>query len=304
VEITPTLGIGWLQGTLRGSIDECRDRLTSVLGRWEERDGGTKWYRRSASLGDLGAMLAWEPRGSANRPNEILVIVPQSSLDVLGWDAGVELYGLLVDVLGLRVSRLDLYYDDAERVVDPRAVLDAINDGRAVTHARYTRAVSDSNDGWTTYVGRRSSEQMLRCYRKWAESGDDTAGVRWELELRGPRAVAVSEAVLTSEAPARAFWGVLRGFIDFRERVGVQNGDRAPLVDWWARLIGSADRVVLATARRVESLHRRMQWLIRQAAPALASVMVAHGEVWIAQLLDDGVRRMRPRDWAMAGMET
>ena len=105
-----------------------------------------------------------------------------------------------------------------------------------------------------------------------------------------------------ADRPAAAILGLVRGLVDFRERVGVANGDRAPLVDWWAAFIGAVDRVRLAIPARVDSIAKRAAWLVGQVAPALAQVHVAYGSGWLRDLIAQGEDRLTPRQWLAVGV--
>lgn len=299
VDITEgRLSIGWLQGTVRQDPQWLIATLGHFFGPSEERAVGMPWYAKSASLGEWGVRVGWEPRGTMNAPDEAVFVIPQRALDALGWDGVAHLTRVLAG-FGARYSRVDVAYDDFGRVVDPLAVYQAFVGGQVVAHTRMARLVQDAAGGATAYIGARTSEAFVRVYRKWAETGDDAEGVRWEGEFKGDRAGRALALVLAADAPAVAFFGIVRGIADFRDRVGVANGSRSPLLPWWAALIGAAERVSLAVPLVVSSLAERVLWLHRQAAPTLALAYRRLGVGVLRALLDDGARRIDPRvpDW-------
>lgn len=303
-EITPdpAVSLGWLQGTVRIDAPYLLGVLGQFFGAIEERGYGLQWYRRSATVGAevYGVRVGWEPRSEASERDECLFVIPQGALDVLGWEVGGRLARHLF-AMGARFSRVDVAYDDYRRVVDPVTVYEAFEAGRCVTHTRFGRLVGDTKGGATAYIGSRQSAAMVRVYRKWVEAADPSQGVRWEAELKGERSGEALRFVLDASSPGVAFMSLVRGVVDFRERVGVANGDRAPLVEWWASLIDGAGRAVYRAAVKVMTVARQAAWLRRQVAPGLAWVVATLGDEWFAGLLHEGRERAarKPVAWSI-----
>ena len=274
----------------------------------EDRPGGTRWYSESATIG-LHALAAWVPR---NRPDavETYFEVRQSALDELGGAASLSLAAQLQD-LGARFSRVDGYYDDRVRRAEPSAVAEAFRRGDTLTHVRRMKVFDTFTtapdgdvipDGSTVYIGSAKSEAMLRVYDKAAESGRPDAGVRWELQLRHEQAARfVAGAVATGDHLGAHVLACVRGLVDFRDRFGRERGDRAPLLDWWAAIVGDAERVGLNGPAKVDSLAKRGAWLDRQAAPSLALLHFALGPDWLYALLRGGEERLTEADWRLLG---
>jgi hypothetical protein len=302
VETPPSVGWGWLKGTLRGRSDDVLAILSEYFGTAEERPGGLRWYRHSADVGDLGVRVAWAPRTRSNRADEVMFDVPQRALDTLGWQGAVKLAGDLL-AAGARFSRVDAYLDDRARVADPELVLGAFRAGHTLSHTRTWDSAANSEGGFTAYLGSRASDLLLRVYRRWVVTRDDRDGVRWELEAKGERSHALALLLVAADVPGAAVMGAIRGLVDFRERRD-SHPERAPLLDWWERLVGLAERTRLAAARRVDTLAARLRWLREQVAPSLALAWVAQGDDVLRELVASGERRLRPRQWAMAGVVT
>ena len=124
----PTVGLGWLKGTIRGSHEEALRVLESFFGPVAHRPTGTRWYRSSATLLNTRVMVAWDGVGSA--AGTVMVDVPQSALDHLGWHHGLMLASAL-DTAGFRPSRMDVFVDDRQRLADPSDVYAAMTAGEA-----------------------------------------------------------------------------------------------------------------------------------------------------------------------------
>jgi hypothetical protein len=300
------VGLGWLQGTVKGADPErVKGLLVGAIGsEVEARPGGTRWYSESATVGP-DVLVAWPPR---NRPDaaEVYFEVRQSALDELGGAASLKLADDLL-AAGARFSRADAYYDDRLRHAEPGMVAEAFRRGDVLTHIRRGREIrplfSNGSDtgtvraGATTYLGSPKSAAMVRVYDKEAESGRSGAGVRWELQLRAEQAERfVAGAVEAGDGLGRYVLSRIRGLIDFRDLTGQERGDRAPLLDWWAAIMGGVERVRLAPPAKVDLLERRVAWLWRQVAPTLALVYRAYGAGWLKDLLRSGEQRWSEKD--------
>jgi hypothetical protein len=305
------VGLGWLQGTTKTADNlHVLSLLSAATGAEQEpRPGGTRWYAESAMVG-RHTLVAWSPR---NRPDvaETYVEVRQSALDELG---GAAALALAVQLLasGVRFSRADGYYDDRVRHAEPGTVADAFRRGDVLTHIRhlveicgFVTAGPDGvavPSGATTYVGSAKSETRLRVYDKAAESGRPDAGIRWEVQLRGGHAARfVAGAVAAGEDLGAYVLACIRGLADFRDRSGQERGDRAPLLAWWAAIVGDAERVLLSGPAKVDSLEKRGAWLSRQAAPTLALCYFAYGSGWLDALLRSGEERLTEAEWRLLG---
>lgn len=287
----PRLGLGWIQGTTRTA-----DRawvLLALASMWpgavvKVRDRGVQWYDRSATVGARGVLVAWEPKSSSSSPAEVFIQIPQGALDALGWEGQVRLASVLAD-LGLRASRVDVYWDDLARIADPEAeVLASMVRRDTLSRVKKWKRIGDSDGGATAYIGSRQAECMIRVYRKWIESGDDRDGVRWELEAKGERAVLVLALMVGSRAPADTFWTLLRAFVDFRDRSGHVRGDEAPMLAWWSALVQSAGRARLVMPVHSHPLAATFAWLRRAVAPSLALGFALGGSAFVDELIRTG----------------
>jgi len=297
VEMT-TVGLGWLRGTLRTDPEAVMALLRPHLGESSPRSGGTRWFRQSAHLADRRAMVAWDGIGQA--AGRVMVDVSQTALDALGWDGA---RALLADLLGagFRTSRIDLYLDDRARRASARLLRAAIVDRQYVSHAEPGGYHEDDRTGAATaYLGSRESERFLRGYDK-DPNGEDPR-TRYELEVKGETAKWVSEAVASADAASAVsvVCAHLLAFVDFRERVEGDRGDRAPRLAWWAALVDGFTKARGVVAVKVDSLARRAGWLRRQVSPTLAAIWAhpGYGNGWLNDLLGDGLDRAGGLTWA------
>lgn len=291
----PDVGIGWVRGTVRVGPEIVLAALRPFFGQAETRPYGVRWYAAAATLVDRRVTVAWDGYGGA--AGTTLVDVTQTALDHLGWELSLDLLATLRE-LGLKPSRIDVYVDDRASLADPLQVHDALVAGQVVTHAQGYELRTNSAGGATTYVGSRWSDRYLRAYRTRPMHGYD--GTRWELETKGLAAADVLLALTTADQPSAALVAQLVTFVDFRDRVGVQHGDRAPRLAWWLALVGSLERVKGTVRQRIDTLARRALWVRWQVAPSLARLVAApgYGQVWLAETLHEGRRREEAASWA------
>ena len=89
-----------------------------------------------------------------------------------------------------RLSRVDLAADDFQGHYPLAWVISQYDNGAFESRGQNPKAkhINDygSGEGSTFYVGRRTSEKMLRCYEKGKELGDpDSPWVRYEVQFKG-----------------------------------------------------------------------------------------------------------------------
>ena len=66
--------------------------------------------------------------------------------------------------------------------------------------------------------------------------------------------------------------GILRGYLDFKERGKSDRRERWPTAAWWTAFLGTEESLRLQVAPRDVSLEKSLQWLLRQVSPAFARV--------------------------------
>lgn len=334
--LPPTAGNTWVERT-HGELDDVNEhegaasalaapdggvmldylRATLPVERWaellawvgpmvERGVGWLAWYRASGHVLD-GGLVAWD---SVTGDGRVLVDLPGRACAAMG--------ERLVPFLGWcsahgHVTRLDLALDDRRGLVTYERLVAAVEAGALVSRARRCNwtvgRVTDDGAlaGWTLYVGSRNSEGLVRIYDKRAErqerAGAVVAGswVRVELECKGSLAEAMAPAVL--EHGLAVVIGEINRRLRFCEPTGDSNRRRWPVAAWWREFIGSLDkgaRLVSGEAMPV-TVDGLIEYLWRQAAPAMAAVTLARGGdvSWLDELVAEGERRLKPRHMAM-----
>jgi len=151
-------------------------------------------------------------------------------------------------------SRIDLAIDAKGFNLKPSDASEYIKSGEVKTRAKQFPAWYDpSGDGYTQYIGKKSSEVYMRIYDKAAELGLGDDHTRVELVVRGERAQMAAKKVV-SDIDFRA---LARGFCDF------------PTWDNWNEIMHV--EACKLPADRTSS--QTLQWLLSAAAPSLARCM-------------------------------
>lgn len=302
------VGVGWARGTAHGDPVYAIVGLSLILDA-EVRRGtqGLRFYRSVTWVGAGGSCVAWEPSSASNKADEYMVEVVQGDWDRLGWEKGRQLLGLLLG-WGVRLSRVDVYCDDYSRVRDPADLVGLIEAGQwcgAMRSWSVTRSVGPSGEGYTLYLGARSSVAMVRIYRKWVESGDTRDGVRWELEAKKELAASVghelmSECVEGLRDVARILWAEAGRLCDWRDVAEGERRERASTSAWFVGLRDGAERAGPLPSRLPTTVPARLGWLQRAVAPTLALGYLAAGRSFLPDLVADGLPRLSPVDVGLA----
>jgi phage replication initiation protein len=200
---------------------------------------------------------------------------------------------------GAKCSRIDIALDDESGAIAFQTVHDQVRTRTAVMRSSYSQLMESTTKKGTfqtLYVGRRSSETVMRCYDKGMQKGEGSSWLRFEFEYKGKRADALAR-LLVDEGWDKAV-GVARSFIEFKDEthITVNRTDQRP-ADWWVQLISASKHVLCVSREAHESLVKSWSWLRRQVAPMLG-VMMEHevGDLsWFLDLVDDGRARFNER---------
>src|SRR4029453_1584469 len=97
------------------------------------------------------------------------------------------------------------------------------------------------NDGYTVYIGARSSDRFVRIYNKAVEQKlkDGSVWTRCEVEFKKHQSQLAASYILQG-CDLRS---LIFSAIDFRDRQADKNTSRCPQLDWWAAWVGAVERV-------------------------------------------------------------
>ncbi len=303
---SPAWGLHWLAVSVWGAGPEPVAELVAeaVLGRrlglgaWQAL-GGARFYGRRYEL-VKGVTLLCDPQAPGASEHTHLVL-PGEACEVVGAQGLLGLLARLRELAArVRVVRLDVAVDHAP--FTPAQAYAAVRAGEVVcwakrgTDGRVTHSWHEANgpgEGRTLYVGRRSSQRLLRIY-------DGHGFTRVELECKGEAAEALAWLLVERRgdeaALGRGVIGAIRAYCDFGVRPDRRHGVRGlRLLSWWAAFVGCAERLgrLVVDRRQRLSVDRTLGWLDRQVLPSLAMVVECYREQgW--RLLAGWVESARP----------
>lgn len=199
------VGIGFLKAAIAGD------------GEWEDAGHGTKFYDHMIRWGEWAIMwgrtqgIHFEGSGKAIRQLE--------EREGFDW---LRFFGELGSI-ACHYTRVDWAWDFTNAIISLPEVIASVKGKRVVTRAKHRqvddswRAGAEDKNGVTVYIGRGSSERMVRIYDKARQLRQDGSWVRVELQCRGRWAnesieqfmagiIAGRKAEAGVEAPDWAFW--------------------------------------------------------------------------------------------------
>jgi len=283
--------------------------LLSRVGELAERPLGWQGhYDKSAHVLD-GGLVAWCSNKERAERQGVVIDLPGRACAALG-DNLVPFMAWCTEAG--HVTRLDVAIDDHAELVTFERLHDAIESGALVSKARQARwiigknAESAERQGWTLYIGTRKSAAMVRIYDKAAEraaAGAEVGGpwVRVELEAHRKYADALTRAVLDG-GPEVALSQIAERIRFCEPSATDTNRRRWPLASWWQQFIGDVEpggSLVCGEPRKT-TVDAMLATVRQQAGPALAAIMLAHGDdtSWLVDLISNGEARLKPKHMA------
>lgn len=267
----------WISATIAQQNVGYIEQALMLGAELDAKDDAAKHGYDRSSRYESGAVLMWS---STREDMGIHVVLSGSCLKWLhlhGQDSQQALIG--VNRLGGRVSRLDLAIDVKNGGIDFASVckpnrLPYKGKGRTPK----LTPVGDEEDGWTVYVGSRSSDKFLRIYDKALEQGDhDNDWVRIELECKGIVAHYLGKTLSKTDVPTAYATAseLMRGMVNFKGET------------WSAAL--SQRRVEISIPKQTE--RDTLRWLTDITAPALARLISERPSEDILGLFVTALRR-------------
>lgn len=207
------------------------------------------------------------------------------------------------------LTRIDLAIDDMGARYYTLPSLDAkLSNKFYVSKFRKWRHLvehENGNDitGYTIYMGSGSSSIMLRIYDKQLEQNKKLkkAGeplltspwVRWELELKNERAIEVCNLFAQGKGINEITVGVLSNYLRIVTPDCTRNS-RSSTDPVWESFIGDVLNLSLYCPPKPKTIEDTKNWLDKQVAPSLASVVMSDGgsSDFIHHLLKTGSTRL------------
>jgi DNA relaxase NicK len=295
-------GIHWMTGTVLPDAETGVSDPESVL------DHLAGFLRESVVVSDRagnGYTEAWEvgPLRVLAHPER-----PEMGVSVVMSGEACEELGLrrvaaIRDGLGLRVSRLDLAFDNCP--FEPEDLREFWRAGWVRTRAKVpedaredrqwrTSDWRESAQGDTFNMGARTSSQCARCYDR------RESGTRFELELKGKASALAAEQLcgLVANEAVEAFALValswVRRFVDFVDPRSDSNAARQTILPFWELFVEGAEKASVTLEGVVTRTVEDMQhWFVRQVAPVWAVLSEALGADKLQSIAQQGRERYR-----------
>lgn len=193
------------------------------------------------------------------------------SLSKVGWEG---IFSFIRDN-GLKITRLDVAYDDHIGILNIREIASDTQAGMYISKSDYWETVLSSK-GTTVQIGSPQSKVLIRIYDKAAERGKtDEHWIRVELQLRDDRAVQFTKIPLPI---GQAFAGVLINYLRYVEPGEDTNKWRWPMTEYWFNLVQDAEKISIYQTPGMEYNEERCKnYVINQAGNAIDACIQMYG---------------------------
>lgn len=194
------------------------------------------------------------------------------SLSAVGWE---QLF-LFIRENGLKITRLDVAYDDHTGILPMGEIISDTQCGMFVSKSDYWETVLSSK-GATVQIGSPQSKVLIRIYDKAAERNCEpgTHWIRCEIQMRDDRASEFTKIPLTI---GEAFSGVLLNYLRYVEPSEDVNKWRWPMRSYWSDLIEDAQRISIYQTPGMEYNELRLQnYVVNQAGNAIDAAIRMYG---------------------------
>lgn len=186
---------------------------------------------------------------------------------------------------GLKITRLDVAYDDHSGVLDIGEVSRDTQCGMYVSKSDYWECIVSSK-GTSIQIGSPQSKVLVRIYDKAAERGKQ--GEHWnrvEIQMRDDRAIQFSMIPLPI---GEAFAGVLLNYLRYVEPDTDSNKWRWPMKDYWYNLVEDAERISIYTVPGMEYNEERCKrYVVNQAGNAIDACIQMYGLYEFERMIQD-----------------
>ena len=193
------------------------------------------------------------------------------SLSKVGWEG---IFSFIRDS-GLKITRLDVAYDDHIGILNIREIANDTQAGMYISKSDYWETVLSSK-GTTVQIGSPQSKVLIRIYDKAAERGKpEDHWIRVEMQLRDDRAVQFTKIPLPI---GQAFSGVLLNYLRYVEAGGDSNKWRWPMREYWFNLVQDAEKISIYQTPGMEYNEERCKhYVINQAGNAIDACIQMYG---------------------------
>ena len=178
----------------------------------------------------------------------------------------------------LRVTRLDIAFDDHTGILDINQIVSDTEDLKCVVTPFRSWCTTCSNKGKSVDIGSKTSSVLIRIYDKAAERGFKDSDMHWvrvEMQLRDSRAFEFLKIPLTI---GESFLNVLCNYLCYVTPGKDTNKSRWELRDYWANLLENAYAISIYSKPGMEyNLSNVDNFVFRNAANAIDCAIQCYG---------------------------
>lgn len=303
------LGLHWLRCSFHiNKLSLVEGYISQVFGTFDKDSFGL-WSFTDRFSWPCGVTINYDSdpeRSKYVHKNKAVLECTGKALDGLG---ALDLQTLIefLSEIGARCLRLDIFFDDYKRIVEPTSLQGPIkcNDYSGFDDAGFTNWYHGGKKKYDIAMfGARggTSSKYLRVYDKNLESDGEKDCVRWEVEFTKGRAhkafMKIAETCANLDAFALICGSLIAGCISFVHRTGDKNVKRLKRYRWWGtiqNILGG--RIEIRLKKNPETLKHKITWLKHGVSPSLACVrhvFVTDGDffLWLEDMLSAGEKNM------------
>ena len=177
----------------------------------------------------------------------------------------------------LKITRLDVAYDDHSGILDIGEVSQDTQCGMYVSKSDYWECLVSSK-GTSIQIGSPQSKVLVRIYDKAAERHCEP-GIHWvrvEMQLRDDRAIQYSKIPLSI---GEAFSGVLLNYLRYVIPDDTDSNKwRWPMTDYWLDMLEVLTPIKIYTAPGMDyNIDRCREYVVNQAGNAIDALLQIYG---------------------------
>lgn len=223
---------------------------------------------------------------------------------------------LFRDVLSIggSFSRLDIAIDNVDGRLSLARINHAVKTKSIRSRYKRSRCITDESlsrapgqiESQTRYFGSMDSRCFIRFYNKAAEqelkhdlaSGSLGRWVRCELVLRDDRASVAVDQIVSGMPIGQLVVAAVNNYLAVI-KVTESNISRCPLRRWWARWLGTTEKLKLTTQKAIKTIVQVKDHIMRQYSASFAMIKkgvgVARFHDFVTELVDIGRDKMTKR---------
>jgi phage replication initiation protein len=177
------------------------------------------------------------------------------------------------------ITRLDLANDNIDGSLRLDLIQDSIDNHEVRTLFKRGKKVEEFTyhdesalNGKTIYLSRsRESLVYPRIYDKAAQHGLSGHWVRFEIELKGQRAMKAAQYLLDGVPVGELFFSIVNTYFAIIN-LDDSNKSRCSLKSWWSAWLESTNKIKLTVSKLIKKIDQVKLWFQKSVSPSLATI--------------------------------